>query len=241
MFSIDEFNASVNRSGGLAQRSQYVAVIIPPSAIAASETGIGVEHMALRIDSFEYPSRSIVPIEYRDYGPPRPIGGQANFTESGATVLMSSDFREREFFMRWQDLVVGHHRDINQDTDTVGSQFDVGYFDDYRSAAVEIRQYNQTSQNIEDYVYRVGLVDVYPSLVGNMDASWDGGDDVHRMNVTFSYRYFVEDFRLLPGAERRPRTFFNEFFNTDFGRTVAVDLEPQQRRTLTFFEAIQRG
>lgn len=201
-FNINEFNANINKSGGLAQKSQFLAVIIPPAQLTPvlGELGITLEHFPLRIDTFEFPSRSVIPVEYRDYGPPRNFGGQANFTESSCSVILSSDMREREFFMRWQDLVVGNHRRRVEQIE--GNRFDVGYFDDYKSNGIEVRQYNQTETSLENWVYATQLIDAYPQIVSNVETSWDGGAEIQKINITFQYRYFTEGINLLPGVER---------------------------------------
>lgn len=237
-FSIDQFNANINNTGGLAQKSQSMAVVQAPEAVLTQDIGIRGNHFPMRIEGFEYPSRSVVPIEYRDYGPVRPIGGQANFTEVNARVIMSSDFREREFFMRWQDMIVGNHRNLPESS----SKFDVGYFDDYRSDGIEIRQYNQITGDVDQYTYRVMLMDAFPSAIGSMDTDWSAGDEVQKMNVTFTYRYFTEEYKPFGFTDYLQAKFFDR---TDFNNAVLGNLTPQQRsliegglRTPTFLEAI---
>jgi hypothetical protein len=41
------------------------------------------------------------------------MGGRLNYVPLDIQIICSPDLREREFFMRWQDLIGGLHRNPN--------------------------------------------------------------------------------------------------------------------------------
>lgn len=191
-FKINEFQANINRTGGVALQSSFKAFVFPPAGIE-TVSNVDTNHLSFRIDSVEFPQRSITPIEFRDYGPLQKIGGQPNFIEITMSVIMSPDLREREFFLSWQDMVVGKHRKEFLNRTERKREFDIGYFDDYKGS-VEVRQYDVNAKSDDSHVYSVKLYDSYPQLIAPLNSNWQNAD-VLKMNITMSFRYFTEDYR----------------------------------------------
>ncbi len=144
--------------------------------------------LAFRINAVDLPSRSLAVFNNQDYGVPYKHGGTPAYQDITITAICSPDLREREFFMRWQDLVVGDHRKGNKNADSRKVEFDYNYYDDY-VAKRGVTIYKLDAAGFRTYA--VDLIDVFPTLVGSLGLSWDSTDAM-KLNVTLSYRYFEE-------------------------------------------------
>ena len=198
-FNITNFTSEINANGFA--RSDFFEVIFtgfPLKVVAAIEestsppTNVRADFLSLRAESVTVPQRAITPIEYRDYGAPFKIGATANYVEIDMTFILSSDMRERNFFLAWQDVITGDHR--LQTGNARGSSFDLGYFDDYKCDGIEIIHYkgdNAKEEVFSQPAYVTQLRDAYPLNVGPVTRSWASAE-VLKQQVTFTYRYFSE-------------------------------------------------
>lgn len=144
--------------------------------------------LAFRINSVTLPQRSVTATSYIDFGAPYKIGTHLNYVDVEFQIICSPDLREREFFMRWQDLIGGRHREGNASSEDRKADFRTGYYDDYvAQKGVSIYQLDQSGFK----TYAVDLIEAYPINVGSLSMSWNQ-TDVQTMNVTMTYRYFEE-------------------------------------------------
>ena len=109
-------------------------------------------------------------------------------------IICSRDLKERFFFMKWQDLIVGKHRLTNGDFNESRRSFDIGYFNDYKSQNIKVNKYSGLGDNGRDLtpVYTCTLIDAFPTLVGGLEMSWDN-TEILKLPVSISYRYFIEE------------------------------------------------
>lgn len=134
-FNLTEFASEMGKTG-FARPAYFMVVIIPPTKIGMQ--GISAS-LPLRIESAELPGRSMLSTDQTYYGPMRKIPYRFNATPITLSVILSEDYREREFFQRWQDLILGGSRLSGTNPD---SMFDVGYYDDYtKGATVELHAF----------------------------------------------------------------------------------------------------
>lgn len=137
--------------------------------------------LSFRIDSITMPQRGVNVLTYQDYGAPYKIGGNLNYVDIDFSVILSPDLREREFFLRWQDLIGGDHR-------TGTSNWDIGYYNSYIcEQGFTIYQLDQNGNRTR----AINLRDSYPLMVGSLSSNW-AQTDIQRMNVTMAFRYFEE-------------------------------------------------
>ena len=193
-FNITNFTSEINDKGFA--RSDFFEVIFtgfPLKVVAAIEestsppTNVRTDFLSLRAESVTVPQRAITPIEYKDYGAPFKIGSTANYIEIDMTFILSSDMRERNFFLAWQDVIAGNHR--LQSGNARGSSFDLGYFDEYKCDGIEIIHYEGGKEIAPSYITQ--LRDAYPLNVGVVTRSWASAE-ILKQSVTFTYRYFSE-------------------------------------------------
>jgi hypothetical protein len=181
-FNVSEFTAQIER-GRLAYSSNFMIQIFPPNILIGTYNSSDLQY---RINTAEMPGRSVNTINYLDYGAPYNIGGKANYVDFKCSIICSEDMRERDFFLTWQDLIAGPHRDENNTTPSIN--FNIGYYNDYISKqGVEIVQYSNDGQEVK----RVKLIDVFPTDVGTISTSWDQSQ-IMILPITMSYRYFQE-------------------------------------------------
>lgn len=196
-FKVNEFTAEMNKNGA-ARADHFEMTISGIPAPVASEINFNstsssaettARGMTYRIESTMLPGRTITPVEYKDYGVPYKIGGLPNYVDIEIQVILSEDLRERNFFLSWQDYIVGAHR--TESGVSRGSQFDTAYYDEYKCDGITITQYSSTGQK----VYEIQLIEAYPLVVGPVTSTW-GTVEYLKQPVTFTYRYFTET----PGA-----------------------------------------
>ena len=187
-FKPEDLKSEISKTNGYALASDFKVRIVPPESMI--QLGLHT-NLEFRIDGIDMPARSVTEINYPLYGAPQKIGATLNYVPITLTVIMSSDFRERDFFLAWQDLIGGPHRraEENSSIDDVQSQFNLGFYKDYISdAGVTIEQLDRTTQEV---LYSVTLRECYPSLVGASTMSWQT-PEVVKLSVTMSYRYFTD-------------------------------------------------
>jgi hypothetical protein len=187
-FDIDAFAAEMH-SVGFARPSDF-EVEIGGDILSKVGSSFGLSSsLMFRVSTAELPQRNIEAINYLEYGVPYKIGGGVNYVDTSIGIICSPDLREREFFMRWQDLIGGFHRNPDLDADQRKNQFNIGYYDNY-VAKKGITIYQLDQQGFKTYA--VDLIDAYPLVVNTLSLSWANGSEVQVMNVTIAFRYFEE-------------------------------------------------
>jgi len=187
-FDIDSFTAEMH-SVGFARPSDF-EVEISGSILSKVGSSFGLSSsLMFRVSTAELPQRNVENISYLEYGAPYKIGAGLNYVDTSIGIICSPDLREREFFMRWQDLIGGAHRMGDLNTDQRGSQFDIGYYDNY-VAKKGITIYQLDQQGFKTYA--VDLIDAYPIVISPLSLDWSNGSEVQKLNVTLAFRYFEE-------------------------------------------------
>lgn len=146
-FNVKEFTSEIGKSG-FASPAYFMVMITPPSTLAANLKTL-TRAMPLRIEQASMPTRSILRHEQRYYGPPRQIPYGFVSQDITFTVILSEDMREREFFMAWQDIILGNSRTMSQAGNLAGGKggirngmYDVGYYDDAtKDSCIELMTY----------------------------------------------------------------------------------------------------
>lgn len=214
-FNINDFTSNINETGGVAQQHTFMVRILPPASSSANPAvNDFYRHLSFRCDATTFPGRAIQSADSR-YGTwgNRKSGGSATYADVGTTIIVSNDFREREFFLDWQDEIVGDHRkEPTLDADERSRSFYTGYYDNYVTR-VEILQYDMSSQSVNDWVYRCVLEEAFPIQVNPMSASWESAD-VQKIDILWAYYYFTDEWRGKQGVNSRKSGLFERLFNT---------------------------
>lgn len=192
-FNVNEFKANYNFP---ARADKFEMLITSPLALNGTTNPIGLN---LKIEATELPGRSAMTSDHKHYGAVRKIPYNVNYLDLSATVLVSEDYREVEYFNAWQDLVVGSHRNYNV---AYSDFFNVGYYDDFVSPSVQIRVFDQNNPTPRK-VYE--LVEAYPLTVNPISLAW-ASQDVVKLQVQFAYRYY-KTLDTLSTSLARPENF----------------------------------
>lgn len=197
-FNINEFHSQIAKTGQPAVSSAFEAIVNGPSSLRGNTES----DLRFRISSIVLPERGTSLVAHMMYGPAQNISGQVNYVPITFDVLCSADFRERDYFLRWQDLAVGGNR-VYGNADENRKKFDVGYYDNYsKGTTIEILRYDVHKT---DPVYRLKLIDCFPSLIGAVENNWENSDFI-KCSVTIAFYYFIDEFRQQPDQENGRRT-----------------------------------
>lgn len=177
---IGSFSAIIGQNG-VARSSDFMVNITKPKKLNFNVPS----DLRARIDTINIPGRTIQSFEYKSYGPAYKIGYNDLYGDCQINIMLSPNFREKQFFQRWQDLIVGFGRS-STNFEQPGA-FDIGYYHDY-IGTVDIFQYNKLGQR----VYSCALVDAWPISITDLPADWST-DGIHRLGVSFCYRLFNDD------------------------------------------------
>jgi len=103
------------------------------------------------------------------------VAGDRTYEEWTVTIMVNKDFVTRKAFEDWANK-------INDPETNVGA----GSHADYKADGM-VEQLDATGQVLAAY----NIVGAWPSLVSEVELSWDSNDTVSEFTVTFSYDYWT--------------------------------------------------
>lgn len=172
IFNLDEFMGRVG-ARGMARPNRFEVVIAPPAGLAGQYEMRLINIMA---EIFVFPPMTHETSSVRHYGPAehRPINPEYGGAQGAAmTLLVETDFRVKEFFDQWMHRI------------TPPGLFSSNYSDFY-TTIIGVFQHDQEN----NITYRTRLFDAWPKYIGPMTVNNSDRNNVHRMDVVFSYRYW---------------------------------------------------
>lgn len=101
-FNVSEFSAEIGKKG-LAKPNLFSVMITLPDALKYL---FDTSAIPLRVESASIPSRSLMTLTQRYYGPERRIPYSFMNSTMRLNVILSESMVEREIFMAWQELAV---------------------------------------------------------------------------------------------------------------------------------------
>ena len=187
---INEVLSGFHSDDGYARANRYEVMLNAPtgekgttptnlqnifSKVMGQAKGDGtVRKTGLRCESISFPGRNLdTTPDTNIYGPTREIVNGFSFAEITGTFVCSSDMREKLFFETRQRLA------FNPQT------WSLGYYDDY-VGSIDIHQLDEQ----DNKRYGVQLVECFPKTIAEQSLGYGQNDTLHRINVTFSYRYW---------------------------------------------------
>ena len=187
---LNEILAEFRSDDGYALPSRYEVVILPPqgtrgqpkgalnnvfSKVMEENTGEGTTRkVGLQCESISFPGRNLDTTDDSNiYGPIRDIVNGYSYADITGVFRCSSDMREKTFFETWQRLA------YNPQT------WSMGYYDGY-VGGLEIHQLDQKDKRR----YGVELIECFPKSIAEIQLSSAQATEVHKISVTFAYRYW---------------------------------------------------
>ena len=145
-FNINEFESSFKKNG--ASRTDLFEVLFTD----------GDRDLSYRARSVNLPGRNVNVLEYFELGPEYKLGSFSNYQDISIQFICSEDLSEREYFLIWQDKIVGNHRNQNG----------LGYLQEnyYREYVrrFDINIYNESALLSKT----VTIIDAFPTTVGDI-------------------------------------------------------------------------
>jgi hypothetical protein len=184
-FSVQSLLGSLNQSG-FHKTSHFSVQVMGPNLSSNIERTI-----EMRGTNVDLPGRNLLTKENRPtgLGPFNKIAYGQTYPDITMQVLVSEDFRERQYFEHWQAKMVGTGAfEPTADPYQTGSSFNVGYFDNY-AGTVLIKTYN-SGKGVTS-IHK--LQQAYPIFIGTLPMSWDE-DSLMKMTITFAYKYYRAEY-----------------------------------------------
>jgi hypothetical protein len=190
-FRLDTIRGDLSR--GLAKNSSYQVFIG------------GNYEVSYRAIATTAPGRQLTATPTGVYGAPQEIGYGVIYQPITLTILSSAELTEREFFLQWQDDIIGAHRRIGGASSVGGAprenDFDTGYYNDYIQT-VSIFQYDAEKFATSVGNFGIGsarprvtneirLMEAWPRNVGELSYSYQS-TELLTFTVSIQYRYFTE-------------------------------------------------
>jgi len=145
----------------------------------------GLPNQSFFTSDFKLNNLPIVRLPYQlDYG-----------NDLTLTFRMSQGFRERKFFLNWQEYIY----DVNNGFE---------YYDNYtRNSLIVLSQIDVSYQKI----YNTQFLGAYPTNIASIDYSWSNDNDFVKQQITFSY------YRMLSEGVvyNKPKKLSSPSFQTD--------------------------
>ena len=180
------------RSDGFSRPSRYEVLLLPPRGSKGSSSNGGdpinimsqemgralgdgtVRRTSIRCEAISFPGRNLdTTPDTNIYGPTREIVDGYSFAPITATFQCGSDMREKLYFETWQRLA------YNVQT------WAMNYYEDY-VGSIQIFQLDEQNNK----TYGVELVEAFPKTIAEQALSYTATTEIHKIGVTFSYRYW---------------------------------------------------
>ena len=171
IFSIDKLRTKI---GGFAKGNRYNVTF---SNLPAGLSTAVNENLQYLCESVSLPTKGIASNAHDIYGPPREIPYRETFTEAALSFIVDDAFTIKRFFDKWQEKI------INVETGNV-------YYWNNFVATINITRLSNDASDFEVATdkYNIELLEVYPSVVGEIALGHALGTDVLKLSVTFKYR-----------------------------------------------------
>ena len=188
-YSVLNEQMALVRGDGFSRPSRYEVLLLPPTGTKGTggdsinimsqemRRALGdqtVRRTSMRCESISFPGRNLdTTPDTNIYGPTREIVDGYSFANISASFQCGVDMREKLYFETWQRLA------YNVQT------WAMQYYEDY-VGSVQIFQLDEN--NIARY--GVELVEAFPKTIAEQSLGYATTNEIHKINVTFSYRYW---------------------------------------------------
>ena len=181
---INEFLSLFLNKDGFSKSARYEVVIgLPKAATSTAGELLNTEtarKVSYHAETIAFPGRNLeIKEDLSTYGPTREVVSGSSYEDLSATFYVATDHREKKFFSEWQDSAHSSNVDFN-----------ARYYYDY-VGSVDIYQLDEEDRR------RLGirLMEAFPKTIGAIDMGYANANQINKMSVSFSYRYW----EIIPG------------------------------------------
>ena len=200
--SIDRFISSMSKAKGFARPSQYAVQLNLPPVLHSIQRSFG-EQMTLHCDSVSMPGHDLQTqsIQYGSEPTRDMVTGHGYEGLIQASFYLDTRLNEKRIFELWQE----------QACSTFTHK--ANYYDDY-IGSMEIHQLSSTGalsagiaglevtfaaegldritgDSTEMTTYAIKALEVYPATVGDIEYSYDSGNQISKLSVGFAFKQWV--------------------------------------------------
>jgi len=169
-FSLSDFVSAV-RNDSLARTNRF-EVILPSKPGSKAKPNF----VSLMCEQAQFPALSVPTRTQKIFGPPRIRPITSEYSSAVQFVFhVDRDMKVKEYFDNWVHTVISP------------TNFTVNYQRDYASS-IFLRQLDEK----DNVTYEIEFIEAFPVLVGQMDVSNLSSNQTHRLNVNFSFKYWVD-------------------------------------------------
>jgi hypothetical protein len=187
-FNVNKMVTTINKSG-IAKGAHFEVQVVPP---ANKDFDAAVtENLLYRCDSVDLPGRTLQTLDHRftNYGPMNKVPYMAQYGDVSASIILSEDLREKEFFEVWHNLIQNTGSFEVGGSDTLNGRYSNAQFNNkYHSSyigTVIIRQYGSSGDLRSIHTLR----EAFPINMNPITMNWED-DAPSRLSVGFAYRYY---------------------------------------------------
>jgi len=207
--SIAEFQASLNRSGGMARANRYVVEITAPNHPGGSTNNT----VNLHCSTINMPGHNLEQQTQRLGSEPATeiVQGHEYAGNITATFYLDANLETKSWFDKWQEM------SFNSVTHKMK------YYEDY-IGEMDIYQLDNEGEKS----YGIRCEEVYPATIGGIEYSYESTDTIAILSVEFAYKKWTDIQDLSSGSTYRKlgQEFFGETGLSDI--VEAVDFIPRR-------------
>lgn len=186
-FSIEDFKSNATQYGFV--RPSFFLATIPT---APSWYGKSTRFLTYLCSGAALPGTQIITSDERTagYGKTRKVPYDAAHTDVSLTFYADGAGKTLDFFEGWLRNIVAYGAD---DINIKGAMRGEVHYPDHYETQIEIYQYNENpgTGNIELFKYTLNRA--FPISIGEQSLSWDQGDQISTIQVTFAFKdYWIE-------------------------------------------------
>ena len=195
-FTLKNFLAEVRRAG-LSRPNRFEILVQPPGALSGTESQL----VSLMADATLLPGKRVLTGRQQLFGPPEffPVGVDYGGDSLNITFIVDRELRTKLFFDGWINQVVSPAENGSKTWHTTR----------YRSDYIGRIVINQLDESVS-VVYSVTVYDIFPIAVNPMQMDNNLTGTIHKLNVTFNYRYW--DTNQIAPNTRANSSIWNDIF-----------------------------
>jgi len=184
-FAVSDFFAYLN-SGQVSASTDFTVIVSRNQNATTTNMATNGQALMYRTDSVNLPGRTVSTMDHVVYGLATPMAyGSRVSNEITTTVILSEDLREKLYFERWIDEIVGPYRTV----DHAKNMYDIKYLKDY-SGTLLISVYDAKA----NCTYQITCTDAFPVEIADGNLSWARGSEggVSRLTVKYKFKRYKE-------------------------------------------------
>jgi hypothetical protein len=199
-FNLNTFMGQLQEVNSMAQASKYTLEIKPPKWAAGSGAA---ERLIFFCDSVNIGGGTAVPAEIKSqgFGPFDRRPSQFITPDITTQIMLDSNGNNLGFFQEWMNNIINIDASGGEQTEKNGAAFGEVYYRDNYLTELTITMYDVAGNPTVTY----RAYEAWPTTLGDVQLGWNSTDEIARLQVNFSIRYWTTDVTDSPTEAAGPR------------------------------------